>query len=76
MREAREHLFARNREMRPLFLAPALPMKVEWKISPYLGVLPLVFRALNMGKGVGWGKYECLFGDTLSSSIITKSNYP
>ena len=31
--------------MRPLFLAPARPIKVEWKIRPYLGVLPLVLRA-------------------------------
>jgi len=30
MREAIEHLFARYREIRPLFLAPALPMKDEW----------------------------------------------
>ena len=29
MREAMEHLFARYREMRPLFLVPALPIKVE-----------------------------------------------
>ena len=40
------HLFARYREMRPLFFAAARPMKVEWKMSPYFGVLPLVFRAL------------------------------
>lgn len=33
--------------MRPLFLAAARPMKVEWKIKPYLGVLPRVFRALQ-----------------------------
>lgn len=33
--------------MRPLFLAAARPMKVEWKMSPYFGVLPLVFRALG-----------------------------
>ena len=39
------HLLARYREMRPLFLAPARPMKEEWKMSPYLGVLPRVFRA-------------------------------
>lgn len=46
MREAMVHLFARYLEMRPLFLAAARPMKVEWKMSPYLGVLPRVFRAL------------------------------
>jgi hypothetical protein len=34
------------REMRPLFLAAARPMNVEWKINPYLGVLPRVLRAL------------------------------
>lgn len=33
--------------MRPLFLAAARPMKVEWKMSPYLGVLPFVFSALE-----------------------------
>lgn len=47
IREAILHLFARYREMRPLFLAAARPMKVEWKMSPYFGVLPLVFRALG-----------------------------
>lgn len=47
MREAIVHLLARYREMRPLFFAPARPMKVEWKMSPYLGVLPRVFRALR-----------------------------
>ena len=49
--EAMEHLLARYREMRPLFLADALPMKDEWKMRPYLGVLPLVFRALGGGEG-------------------------
>lgn len=47
IREAILHLFARYREMRPLFLAAARPMKVEWNMSPYFGVLPLVFRALG-----------------------------
>lgn len=47
MREAMVHLLARYLEMRPLFFAPARPMKVEWKMSPYLGVLPRVFRALR-----------------------------
>lgn len=46
MREAMVHLLARYLEMRPLFLAAARPMKVEWKMRPYLGVLPRVFRAL------------------------------
>lgn len=45
--EAMLHLLARYLEMRPLFLCLALPMKEEWKMSPYLGVLPLVFRALK-----------------------------
>ena len=45
-----EHLLARYLEMRPLFLAPARPMKVEWKIKPYLGVFPLVLRALKVMK--------------------------
>ena len=34
-----------------MFLAAARPMNVEWKIRPYLGVLPRVFRAL-MGGGI------------------------
>ena len=33
--------------MRPLFFAPARPMKEEWKINPYLGVLPRVLSARN-----------------------------
>ena len=41
------HLLARYLEIRPLFFYPALPMKVELKINPYLGVLPLVFKALK-----------------------------
>ena len=45
--EAMLHLLAKYLEMRPLFLCLALPMKEEWKMSPYLGVLPLVFRALK-----------------------------
>ena len=39
--DAIEHLLARKREIRPLFLEPALPMNDEWNISPYLGVLPI-----------------------------------
>mmetsp|Transcript_37449 Transcript_37449/g.55139 ORF Transcript_37449/g.55139 Transcript_37449/m.55139 type:complete len:238 (-) Transcript_37449:449-1162(-) len=39
------HLLARYLEIRPLFLAVARPMKEEWKMRPYLGVLPLVFKA-------------------------------
>jgi hypothetical protein len=42
-----EHLLARKREILPLFLGPALPMKEEWYSRPYLGVLPLVFKARN-----------------------------
>mmetsp|Transcript_22054 Transcript_22054/g.86720 ORF Transcript_22054/g.86720 Transcript_22054/m.86720 type:complete len:231 (+) Transcript_22054:480-1172(+) len=45
MREASEHLFARHLEMRPLSRAAALPMKVAWKMIPYLGVLLFVFKA-------------------------------
>mmetsp|Transcript_107338 Transcript_107338/g.269216 ORF Transcript_107338/g.269216 Transcript_107338/m.269216 type:complete len:217 (-) Transcript_107338:757-1407(-) len=45
MRDAIEHLFARYLEMRPLFFCWARPMKVEWKMSPYFGVFPLVLRA-------------------------------
>merc|ERR1719440_294862 len=40
-----EHLFARYLEIRPLFFCWARPMNEEWKIKPYLGVLPFVFRA-------------------------------
>merc|ERR1719199_568592 len=40
-----EHLFARYREIRPLFFCCARPMNEEWKIKPYFGVLPLVFSA-------------------------------
>ena len=29
-----------HREMRPLFFWAARPMKEEWKMRPYLGVLP------------------------------------
>lgn len=48
--DAMEHLLAKYREMRPLFLVPALPIKVEWKMRPYFGVFPLVFRALQTDK--------------------------
>ena len=37
--------------MRPLFFCLARPMKEEWKMSPYLGVLPLVFSALHARAG-------------------------
>ena len=30
-----------------MFLAAFQPMKVEWKMSSYFGVLPLVFKALE-----------------------------
>lgn len=46
IREAIVHLFAKYLEMRPLFFAAARPMKVEWKMRPYLGVFPRVFSAL------------------------------
>mmetsp|Transcript_12147 Transcript_12147/g.28515 ORF Transcript_12147/g.28515 Transcript_12147/m.28515 type:complete len:231 (-) Transcript_12147:84-776(-) len=45
MRAAMEHLLARYRDIRPLFLADARPMNDEWKMRPYLGVLPLVLSA-------------------------------
>ena len=45
--EAIEHLLARKRDILPLFLVPARPMKDEWNINPYLGVLLRVFNALN-----------------------------
>lgn len=47
MRVAMLHLFARYREMRPLLRCFARPIKVEWKMRPYLGVLPLVLSARN-----------------------------
>lgn len=31
--------------MRPLFFCLARPMKLLWKMRPYLGVLPLVLSA-------------------------------
>ena len=43
--EATEHLFAKNREILPLFFAPALAMNDEWKSKPYFGVLLRVFNA-------------------------------
>ena len=45
--DAMEHLFAKYREILPLFLGPALPMKEEWNMSPYFGVFPFVFKALG-----------------------------
>lgn len=42
-----EHLLAKYREILPLFLLLAFPMKEEWKMSPYLGVFPRVLRALD-----------------------------
>lgn len=41
------HLLAKYLDILPLFFYPALPIKVELNINPYLGVLPLVLRALN-----------------------------
>ena len=55
MREAMEHLLARYLEIRPLFLGPARPMKVEWNIRPYLGVFPFVLRALGWDREEGGG---------------------
>ena len=46
--EAMEHLLARYLEILPLFLAPARPMKVEWNINPYFGVLLFVLIALKL----------------------------
>lgn len=60
MREAMVHLLARYLEMRPLFFAPARPMKVEWKMSPYLGVLPRVFRALRKKPIISYGAVKVL----------------
>lgn len=43
-----------------MFLAAARPMKVEWKMSPYLGVFPRVFSALEpAGGAVREGTREC-----------------
>ena len=36
--------------MRPLLRCLARPMNEEWKMRPYLGVLPLVFSALQAGQ--------------------------
>ena len=43
---------AAARLMRPLLRCLARPMKEEWKMRPYLGVLPLVLSALP-SEGVG-----------------------
>merc|ERR1719421_2674657 len=45
--DAMEHLFAKYREILPLFFCWARPMNDEWKIKPYFGVFPLVFNARN-----------------------------
>jgi hypothetical protein len=50
--EAMEHLLAKYLDMRPLFLMPARPIKVEWKSKPYFGVLPRVLRALTQNDQV------------------------
>uniref|UniRef100_A0A182UI10 FYVE zinc finger domain-containing protein n=1 Tax=Anopheles melas TaxID=34690 RepID=A0A182UI10_9DIPT len=47
IRDAIVHLFARKREMRPLFFAFARPMKDELNSKPYFGVLDLVLSARN-----------------------------
>ena len=41
IREAIEHLLAKNREIRPLCFGPALPIKVEWYSRPYYVGAPL-----------------------------------
>jgi hypothetical protein len=58
-----EHLLAKYLEMRPLFLIPARPMKVEWKSKPYFGVLLRVFRALTQNKQdyEKWEKSKVIF---------------
>ena len=59
------HLLARFLEILPLFLAAARPMNVEWKMRPYLGVLPLVFNALctlnSVLRSISWRKFPSLF---------------
>lgn len=45
--DAIEHLFAKYLEIRPLFFLFARPINDEWKMSPYFGVLPFFFRALE-----------------------------
>jgi len=45
--DAMEHLLAKYLDIRPLFFLLARPIKEEWKISPYLGVLPFFLRALK-----------------------------
>lgn len=70
MREAMVHLLARYLEMRPLFFAPARPMKVEWKMSPYLGVFPRVFRALR--KTPHFHSQSRQEGDTFTIVVLAK----
>jgi len=44
---AKEHLLATYLEIFPLSLVAALLINEEWYKSPYLGVFPLVFKALK-----------------------------
>ena len=45
--------------MRPLLRSLARPMKLEWKMRPYLGVLLFVFSALHPAGCVTQGEACC-----------------
>lgn len=68
--EAILQLFARYQEMQPLFLAAAWPVKVEWKMSPYFGVLPLSARTLETWS-LCWAPGNNMLFDTFSPLILT-----
>ena len=77
--EAIEHLFAKYLEIRPLFLVPARPIKDEWNIRPYFGVLPFFFRALQRARKLQsylqqiWFFYLAIHFCSLAS-LLTYSN--
>lgn len=46
--------------MRPLLRCLARPMNDEWKMRPYLGVLPLVLSALRQQGGEKGSRAVCV----------------
>ena len=45
--------------MRPLLRSLARPMKLEWKMRPYFGVLLFVFSALQQQGKMGYEPEAC-----------------
>lgn len=66
--DAMEHLLARYLEILPLFFEPALPIKLEWNINPYFGVLPRVFNALQ------WNSDEKCSHNILSFPVMLQAS--